>query len=37
MGLILSLERGDEGPIREVLQEDGCSSMYSNYYMLNIL
>jgi hypothetical protein len=31
MGFSLSLERGHEGSIREVLQEDGCSSMYSNY------
>jgi hypothetical protein len=31
MGLSLSLERGHEGCIREVLQEDRCSSMYSNY------
>ncbi len=31
MGLSLSLERGHEGRIREVLQEDRCSSMYSNY------
>jgi hypothetical protein len=30
MGLSLSLERGHEGRIREVLQEDRCSSMYSN-------
>jgi hypothetical protein len=36
MGLGLSLERGHEGRIREVLQENGCSSMYSNYYVLNI-
>ncbi len=26
--LCLSLDRGHEGRIREVLQEDGCSSMY---------
>ncbi len=26
--LSLSLDRGHEGRIREVLQEDGCSSMY---------
>jgi hypothetical protein len=32
MGLSLSPERGHEGRIREVLQEDRCSSMYSNYY-----
>jgi hypothetical protein len=25
----LSLQRGHEGNIREVLQEDGCSSMYN--------
>jgi hypothetical protein len=31
MGLSLSPERGHEGRIREVLQEDCCSSMYSNY------
>ncbi len=36
MGLSLSLERGHEGRIHEVLQKDGCSSMYSNYYMFNI-
>jgi hypothetical protein len=29
-GLSLSPERGHEGRIREVLQEDGCSSMYIN-------
>jgi hypothetical protein len=34
MGLSLSPERGHEGHIREVLQEDRCSSMYSNYYAL---
>jgi hypothetical protein len=32
MGLSLSPERGHEGRIHEVLQEDHCSSMYSNYY-----
>jgi hypothetical protein len=32
MGLSLSLERDHEGRIREVLQEDCCSSMYCNYY-----
>jgi hypothetical protein len=32
MGLSLSLERGHEGRISEVLQEDHCSSMDSNYY-----
>ncbi len=32
MGLSLSLERGHEGRIREVLQEDRCSSMYGNYH-----
>jgi hypothetical protein len=32
MGFSLSLERGHEGCTREVLQEDRCSSMYSNYY-----
>ncbi len=26
--LSLSLDRGHEGPIRKVLREDGCSSMY---------
>jgi hypothetical protein len=31
MGLSLSLEQGHEGRIREVPQEDRCSSMYSNY------
>jgi hypothetical protein len=31
MGLSLSPKRGHEGRIREVLQEDRCSSMYSNY------
>jgi hypothetical protein len=34
MGLSLSLERGHEGCICEVLQEDCCSSMNSNYYAL---
>jgi hypothetical protein len=34
MGLSLSPERGQEGRIREVLQEDRCGSMYSNYYAL---
>jgi hypothetical protein len=29
--LSLSLEGGHEGRICEVLQEDGCSGMYSNY------
>jgi hypothetical protein len=37
MGLSLSLERGHEGRIREVLQEDGCSSMYSNYCAFVVL
>jgi hypothetical protein len=37
MGLSLSLARGYEGRIREVLQESGCSSMYSNYYVLTSL
>jgi hypothetical protein len=32
MGLNSSLEKGHEGRIRELLQEDRCSSMYSNYY-----
>jgi hypothetical protein len=31
MGLSLSPEQGHEGRIREVLQEDRCSSMYSIY------
>jgi hypothetical protein len=35
MGLSLSLERGHEGHIREVLQEDGFLSMYSNYHVLS--
>ncbi len=35
MGFILSPEQGHEGRIREVLQEDRCSSMYSNYYALS--
>ncbi len=34
MGLSLSLERGHEGCIHEVLQKDGCSSMYSIYICL---
>jgi hypothetical protein len=29
--LSLSLDRGHEGRIREMLQEDGCSSMYKLY------
>jgi hypothetical protein len=33
MGLSLSPERGHEGRIREVLQEDPCSSMYSKNIM----
>jgi hypothetical protein len=37
MGLSLSLERGHGGRIREVLQEDRCSSMYSNYYVIVVL
>ncbi len=37
MGLSLSLERGHEGRIREVLQEDRCSSMYSKYYAFTAL
>jgi hypothetical protein len=28
--LSLSLDQGHEGHIREVLQEDGCSSMYKS-------
>jgi hypothetical protein len=35
MGLSLSPELGHEGHIREVLQEDRCSSMYSNYMHLS--
>ncbi len=31
MRLSLSPEQGHEGHIREVLQEDCCSSVYSNY------
>ncbi len=31
--LSLSLEQGHEGSICEVLQEDGSSSMHSNYYV----
>jgi hypothetical protein len=34
MGLSLSPEQGHEGHIREVLQEDRCSSMYSIYMHL---
>ncbi len=30
----LSPEQGHEGRIRDVLQEDHCSSMYSNYHAL---
>ncbi len=30
MRLSLSLDRGHEGRIHEVLQEDGCSSMYKS-------
>jgi hypothetical protein len=37
MGLSLNPERGHEGRIRKVLQEDRCSSMYSNYYACAIL
>jgi hypothetical protein len=37
MGLSLSLERGHEGRIREMLQEDRCSSMYSNYHVVVVL
>jgi hypothetical protein len=33
-GLSLSLEQGHEGRIRDVLQEDRCSSMYSNIVCL---
>jgi hypothetical protein len=31
MGISSNLEQGHEEHIREVLQEDGCSSMYSKY------
>jgi hypothetical protein len=37
MGLSLCPERGHEGRIRKVLQEDCCSSMYSNYYAFVVL
>ncbi len=37
MGLNLCPERGHEGGIHEVLQEDRCSSMYSNYYAFVVL
>jgi hypothetical protein len=37
MGLGLSPEQGNEGHIREVVQEDRCSSMYSNYYASVVL
>jgi hypothetical protein len=37
MGLSLSSERGHEGRIREMLQEDRCSSKYSNYYAFLVL
>ncbi len=37
MGLSLSPERGHEGGILEVLQEDRCSNMYSNNYALSYL
>jgi hypothetical protein len=37
MGLSLSPERGYEGRIREVHQEDRCSSMYSNYMQLCVI
>jgi hypothetical protein len=37
--LSLSLDRGHEGHIREVIQEDGCSSMYRSqscvFYLYN--
>jgi hypothetical protein len=35
MGLSLSLERGHEGRICAVLQEDRCSSMYNNHMHLS--
>jgi hypothetical protein len=35
MGLSLSLERSHEGHIRDVLQEDSCSSIYRNYMYLS--
>ncbi len=31
--LSLSLDQGHEGHIREVLREDGCSSMYKLYHL----
>jgi hypothetical protein len=34
MGFSLCPERGHEGRIREVPQEDCCSSMYINYHAL---
>jgi hypothetical protein len=37
MGLSLCPERGFEGRICEVLQEDRCSSIYSNYYAFVVL
>jgi hypothetical protein len=37
MGLSISPERGHEERIREVLQEDRCSSMYSNHYAFVVL
>jgi hypothetical protein len=37
MGLSLIPEQGHEGRICEVLQEDRCSSMYSNYYAIIVL
>jgi hypothetical protein len=33
MGISSNLEQGHEGHIREVLQEDGFSSMYSKYLL----
>jgi hypothetical protein len=35
MGFSLPPERGYRGRICKVLQEDHCSSMYSNYYALS--
>jgi hypothetical protein len=37
MGLNLSPERGHKRRIREVLQEDRCSNMYSKYYAVVVL
>jgi hypothetical protein len=37
MGFSLSKEQGHEGHILEVLQEDGCSSMYNNYVHCHLI